>query len=93
MYRSLVEEGQNVVGPAAGLALAEAKIGIAGPIPAPAAGRKMFEFVVMQQKRQPNLAEVVLAMRAALIVAPCRHAGNEQPDQEADDGDDHQQFN
>ena len=53
--RGLLDVGQNIVGPGARLILAKAGVGIARPIPTPAAGRQVTVDLGVVQKPQPNL--------------------------------------
>jgi hypothetical protein len=48
--------------------------------------------VVVHQRRQAKLLEIVLALRAAGSLASHLHRRDHQPDKDADDGDDDEEF-
>ena len=88
----LFDEGQQAVIPAAGLLSAEALVGVADPTLRPAAGWKLAGDLVVVECAEPELFEVVLALRAACGFARRLDGGEEQCDEDADDGNHHQQF-
>ena len=89
----LLEIGHDVVDPAARLLLAGAAVGIADVEMAPTVGGITSGGVGVVIDRQGELLQVVLALNLASRLA-CRLNGRQQQGNEnADDGDDHQQFN
>src|SRR5262249_4672847 len=55
-------------------------------------GREETELVVVVVEGQPDLLEIVLALHACGRLAHFLHGGQEQSDQHADDGNNHQQL-
>ena len=92
MQRGLLDVGQHVVHPSTGLTLAEAAIGIAHPTALPTAGGKVLMHIVVVEKTEANLLEVVLTLAASGRLAGCLHSRQQQRDQDADDGDHDQQL-
>ena len=71
----------------------EVAVGIAGPAPAPAAGWEEALLVVVLEAAEGELSHVVAAGDASCRFAGRLHGRQEQGDENADDGDDDEQFN
>src|SRR5207302_1856762 len=79
--------GQDLVEPAAHLALAAAAVGVADPVPAPAARGQRSGGVVRHAAGQADLFEVVGALDACGRLADLLHGGQQEADEDGDDGD------
>ena len=92
MHVLLLDVRQHIKNPPARLIHAETFVRVARPRPAPTAGRKVTLHVVMVLKTKADLLEVILALRAAGGFPRGLHGRQQQCYQDADDRDDHQQF-
>jgi len=89
----LIQVREDVVDPSPRLADAEAAVGIADPAPTPSSGREMPLGLLVLREGQGDLFQVVLALRPPCAFPGRLHCRQQEGDQDADDRDDHQQFN
>ncbi len=90
--RAELEILEHVVDPGAGLFGTVAPIGVGSPVETPPARREVAAGVVVVQHSKADLLELVRALIAAGGFAGCLDGGEQQRDQDADDGNDNQQF-
>ena len=88
----LFHVGQNIEDPAARLLAVESPIGISDPILAPAAGRKETLGLFVVQASERKLFEIVGALQTPGRLTRRLHSRQQQRDQDADDRNDHEQF-
>ena len=86
---ALIDVGQDIVGPAAGLAFPESLIGVAHPFRFPTARRQKTVCRFVVEKRLGDLGEIVLALGTSAGLAGRIHGRQQQADQDPDDGDDY----
>ena len=89
----LLHVAQNVVEPTAGLIEADAAFRLANPTPSPTAGRKMGLRRFGGEHGQTHLLEMILALHPTSCFAGGLDGGKQECNENADDGDHHQQFN
>ena len=63
--RTLFRERHQIEDPTTGLLFTEATVGVADPPPAPAAGREVPRHLMMVDRRQRELLEIVLSTASA----------------------------
>ncbi len=88
----LIEVGKQIKQPATGLLRAVASVGIARPVISPAARGIELLCVEMVHRRQPDLFQVVLALRTTARFPRRLNGRQQQSNQNANDGNDYQQF-
>ena len=90
--RRLLDEFKNVVGPGAGLIFALTAVRISVPVGSPTARGIELVGAFKVKGRQAHLFEIVLALRTPSSLAGGLDGRQQQGDQDADDGDDDQEF-
>ena len=93
VQRLLLDVGQDVVDPSAGLTAVETPVRIAGPPIGPAGRRQKAVLLLVGQAAEGQLLEVVAALHLSGCLARRLNGRQQQRDQNGDDRDDHQQLN
>ena len=88
----LLDEGQDIVDPAAGLTAVVAAVGIALPTPNPAARGQKAPRLFVGEAAERQLFQVVLALHLPRGLAGRLHRRQQQGNQDPDDRDHNQEF-
>ena len=89
----LFDIGENVIDPSARLLQSEPAIRIANPLPTPAARREVTVLLFVQKHGQAKILQVIAALQPPSGLPCALHCGKQQPDKNANDRNDHKQFN